>query len=222
MKRNSMQIKELHIRTNDLPGTEYFYHEVLDLPIEEKSELHLLFRLKQSLLHFNFFDNRPSIYHIAFNIPCNGIAEALQWLKNKISIIPIDDSLIADFKNWNAKAFYFFDNNKNIIEFIARDDLKNQSDLPFDASSILSVSEVGIVTKHVEETCLELKNKYGLDYFPKQPPLKDFAALGDDHGLFIVVSENRNWYPTNISSSKHWSRIVFTNRETETSLETSP
>ena len=216
-----MQIKELHIRTNDLQGTENFYHEVLELPLGEKSPMHLLFKLKQSLVYFDFIDHSPAAYHIAFNIPCNQIADALQWLRNKINIIPIDDSFIANFKNWNAKAFYFFDNNKNILEFIARDELQNQSGFPFDASSILSVSEIGIVTPYVEETCDMLIKKYGLDYFPKQPPLKDFAALGDDQGLFIVVSENRNWYPTNISSSKQESTIIFINKGVESSLETS-
>ena len=36
-----------------------------------------------------------------------------------------------------------------------------------------------------------------LSFFSKQLPEKHFKVIGDDLGLFIIVSEHRNWYPTN-------------------------
>ena len=63
---------------------------------------------------------------LAVNLP--GF-EAFAWANKKVELIPITPtSNIADFKNWNAKAFYFYDNNQNIVEFIARFDLDNNSD----------------------------------------------------------------------------------------------
>ena len=43
--------------------------------------------------------------------------------------------------------------------------------------------------------------------------------MGDDEGLMIVVSEHRNWYPTQIASSRHWFRLVFEEGGKEFELE---
>ena len=48
---------------------------------------------------------------------------------------------------------------------------------------------------------------YGLSYFSRQAPADDFVALGDDNGLFIVVNDQRNWYPTQKKSEKHFAMV---------------
>ena len=204
-----MRIKLLHILTDQLKETKKFYHDILGLPVSEETPQHIHFKLKDTELGFYLSQNYKPQYHIAFNIPCNLSTEAHEWLKTRAEIIPVDEhNTIADFKNWNAKAVYFFDNNKNILELIARNDLKNEADV-FNSFSIFSVSEIGIVTDHVKDTSEKLIGEYGLNYFSKQPPTKGFTAIGDDEGLFIVVANKRSWYPTNILSSKHWLKTVF-------------
>ena len=42
----------------------------------------------------------------------------------------------------------------------------------------------------------ELKNLYSIYNFSKQPPLPQFRAVGEDEGLFVIVPEHRNWFPT--------------------------
>jgi len=122
-------------------------------------------------------------------------------------VIPPDK--IADFYNWNAKSFYFYDNNGNILEFIARNDLDNATQNPFDGNSVLSVSEIGLVSKNVAEKCDELFDKYGLTSYSKQPKLPKFIVLGSVTGLFILVEENRDWYPTDKKSKSFWTKVVF-------------
>lgn len=192
-----MKIQTLSLATADIGTTKDFYQHNLELPLIEQDEKSISFKAGDSVLKFINVDDLQPTYHFAFNIPCNQIEQALVWAKQKLTIIPeTEDNIIADFKNWNAKAFYFYDNNRNVVEFIARFDLQNESAQPFSGKSIVNISEAGIPVTNVEQTCAELKSKFGLDYFAKQPPLKGFTALGDDEGLFIVVDINRKWYPT--------------------------
>lgn len=194
--------------TDDLEGTEKFYSEVLGLNAIQKSDKELTLVAGQTTVSFHPCRQQQPRYHFAFNIPCNQIEQALSWLEGRVNVLDIEPNKpLADFKNWNAKAIYFLDNNKNILEFIARNDLQNASDGPFGPDSILSVSEIGIVGDDVGEQCRRLIASYGVGYFAKQPPLPNFAALGDDSGLFIVVPSGRDWYPTKIPSAKHWVKM---------------
>ena len=62
--------------------------------------------------------------------------------------------------------------------------------------------------------------EYGINFFSKQPPQDDFAAIGDDHGLFIMVNDKRNWYPTDKPSGKFWTAIKFEQQGKVINLET--
>jgi catechol-2,3-dioxygenase len=219
--KSIMKIKELHLGAYDLHEIKGFYHGVLGLPIESFSAQEIIFSLPDSRLGFylNKTDEAPQ-YHIAFNIPHNQVREASHWLANKVEMIPLDvDHYIADFQSWNAEAVYFFDESGNILEFIGRRDVKNASQQPFGHGSILSISEIGLVTDDVNTTCKQLMEQYELTYFSKQPPQPDFAAIGDDEGLFIVVSSNRNWYPTHIPSSRHNFSLTFVHNGKETNFD---
>ena len=145
-----------------------------------------------------------SFYHFAINIPANKIEEAKAWLASRVELIWIEPykSDIADFVNWHAKSVYFYDPAGNIVELIARFDLDNKTGEPFSSSQFLSISEVGLVVKEdeLDKTAENLIQQYGLSYFDKQPPLPQFKAIGDDEGLFIIVPDKRNWFPTSKSS----------------------
>lgn len=198
-----MKIKKLTLSTADLDATKEFYSKVLGLGIIEQSGETISFAAGSSVLKFVKTTTGYPVYHFAFNIPHNKIEEALRWATARLEIIPeTQNNIIADFNTWNAKAVYFYDNNRNIVELIARFDLPNAEDKPFTGVSILSISEAGIPVLDVRVTCENLVNCYSMNYFLKQPPMADFAALGDDEGLFIVVNINRNWYPTNHLSEK--------------------
>ena len=81
--------------------------------------------------------------------------------------------------------------------------------IPFDGSSICSISEMGLVADNATLLCKQLMNDYNLNYFSKQASQEDFIALGDDNGLFIIVSEKRKWYPTGQLSGQYDSTIKF-------------
>ena len=198
-----MHIRELTIKTSNLQELYEFYAEVLSLEVEDESpnDGQLIINVGNSVLIFEESNSiRNPVYHFAFNIPSNKIEEAHEWLKDKVNLIWLSDynSNIAEFKGWKARSLYFYDPAGNIVEFIARTDLNDHSSAPFSELQIRNISEVGIVfpSNSYGDHVKDLLGKFGLSWFGKQPPMEQFCAVGDDEGLFIVVPENRAWYPT--------------------------
>jgi catechol-2,3-dioxygenase len=207
-----MKILELELLSDDILKTEVFYNEVLGLKTISKEDSSISFKVGVTKLTFRSSKKVNPVYHFAFDIPNNKLLEAFDWIEKKTEIMyVIPPDKIADFYNWNAKSFYFYDNGGNILEFIARNDLDNASQKPFDGSSILSVSEIGLVSKNVSQQSDELFEQYGLTAYSKQPKLSKFIVLGTVTGLFILVEENRDWYPTDKKSKSFWTKIVFSN-----------
>lgn len=202
-----MKIKQIEILSSDLGKTEQFYTEVLGLTLEKKCDSLLAFRAGASRLIFRKTELAKPVYHFAFNIPHNRIYEAGHWISDKLSPLQFEGKNIIDFDNWNAKSIYFLDNRGNVLEFIARFDLDNESQTPFDGSGILSISEMVFVTENVEKLAQQLISAYGLNYFSKQKQRADFAALGDDEGLLILSGTEREWFPTQIKVQRFWTKV---------------
>ncbi len=205
-----MLIKETKLLTNNLAETKFFYHQILGFPIIIEEKNFISFQAGFSLLTFQETKEKNPVYHFAFNIPCNKIEEALHWLELKTEIIKADEETeIVDFKNWNAKAVYFLDNNGNILELIARSDLKNEDNKEFTSNSFISISEMAIVIDNVVKTATDLIQSLNISYFDKQKPAEEFAALGDDTGLLILSKAGRNWFLTDSPSQKYWQKIII-------------
>lgn len=217
-----MNILELELLTDSITETELFYNDVIGLETILKTNSSVSFTAGSTKLTFRSSENLKPVYHFAFDIPNNKLQEAFAWIEKKTGILEVvPPEKIADFYNWNAKSFYFYDNNANILEFIARFSLDNTSEKPFDGSLVLSVSEIGFVSKNVSKLSDEMSNKYDLSIFPKQPKLDKFIVLGTDTGLFILVEENRDWYPTHQKAKSFWTKVVFDNNGKTREIEVS-
>lgn len=215
-----MNILELELLTDTLDETELFYSDVIGLKVISKNNSGISFAAGSTILTFRPSENRKPVYHFAFDIPNNKLSEAFAWIEKKTKILEVvPPDKIADFYNWNAKSFYFYDNNGNVLEFIARFSLDNASEKPFDGSSIVSISEIGFVSKNVSQLSDEICKKYALSIFPKQPKLNKFIVLGTDTGLFILVEENRDWYPTDKKAKSFWTKVLFLNNGIARELE---
>jgi hypothetical protein len=196
-----------------------FYKTGLELPVDTTKENETTIMICKTELIFKQVSAADPFYHVAINIPANKIEEAKNWLTSRVELIWMEPykSDIANFVNWHAKSVYFFDPAGNIIELIARFDLDNKTDERFSAAQFLSVSEMGLVIKEGEfdRSVANLLQQYQLPYFDKQPPLPQFRAIGDDEGLFIVVPDNRNWFPTNKPSGIFPIEVQFENNGKE-------
>ena len=203
-----MEIKEIVIQTDDLKGTENFYANVLGFELIKKEQNTIAFLAGNSILSFIKSTNLNPNYHFAFNIPKNKLNEATIWLNSKVNLLLNDENeIITDFGDWNAKAIYFYDNNNNIVEFITRFDLTNETEKKFDASSVLSISEIGIVANDPMKLASQIMDKNHLKYFEKGKQSENFISIGDDNGLVIIVKNDRKWYPTEQKAEQHVARV---------------
>src|SRR5690606_27283524 len=173
-----------------------------------KGQNSISFLAGQSTLTFIKSNKLHPKYHFAFNIPHNKLDEAILWATSRLKLLEnADNGIVANFESWNAKAIYFYDNNQNILELIARFDLHNSTEKPFDISSIQSISEIGIVADTPIQLADQLVKENNLYFFEKGSKSEKFATLGNDNGLFIIVETNRKWYPTEQKAEKHYIRI---------------
>lgn len=205
-----MRIREIEICSNDIAGTKMFYEGILKLKIRHKDETRISFYAGESTFTFIKTDliERP-VYHFAFNIPQNQIPECLEWLEQRVEILPVEGRKVADFSNWNAHSIYSYDNNRNVMEWIARHDINNDSQKPFTGRSIECISEIGLVTDHVPAYASKLSSQYNIPVFSKQPPREKFTVLGDDYGLLILSASGRNWFPTNIPANELPTKVLI-------------
>jgi len=97
-------------------------------------------------------------------------------------------------ESWNSHSVYFKDPAGNVLEFIARHNLKNAVDGDFNSMHILQVSEIGLPAEDVLALANELCRRLKLSVF-KQQPNETFTPVGDDRGLFILPIKDRIWIP---------------------------
>lgn len=208
-----MKIQKIRLETAAPQLQREFYHQRLDLPFDTSSEGGLSLKTGSSTLDFTENRAATGIYHFAFNIPCNRILDATDWLERRdiVLIRNAEGEKLIDFPNWHAQSVYFYDPAGNIVEFIARRDLKNESRAAFGPESLLEISEIGIVVPDVTAWREEAGRLYGVTGFDKQPALPAFCALGTDTGLFIVVPAGRKWFLTDVPATQNKLTVEFEN-----------
>src|SRR5436190_8939596 len=107
-----MKILELELLSDDINKTEKFYNDVLGIPTSAKTDSSISFSTIGTKLTFRTSNNQHPVYHFAFDIPNNRFMEAFAKIESKAEIIDVmPGQKIADFFRWNAKSFYFYDNN---------------------------------------------------------------------------------------------------------------
>lgn len=190
-----MKIEKLEIFTRRVQEQLKFYRDVLELEIQEHNEKSFEVVAGYSVLRFIEKENAAP-YHIAFHIPDKQEEEALTWLKERVSILKHNSDEIIDFSNWSAKSMYFYDADKNIMEFISRANLNKPKSAIFSEESIVGIAEIGLATKDIKEKFHFLQKNCELEIFDGS--FDKFCAIGDDHGLLITINKDlKDWFPTN-------------------------
>src|SRR6476661_5757063 len=145
-----MKILGVELLSDNLDATADFYTSILGFEVDQKTDDYLSFKIGYSTLAFKRSINQQPVYHVAFTIPDNTLDEAMIWVSSKTEIIPASkDSVVAEFTAWNARSFYFYDNNGNVLEFIVRFDLGLKTSEPFTAGAVVGISEIAVVTEDV-------------------------------------------------------------------------
>lgn len=191
-----MEIVDLRLKTHDLEALRSFYDDLFDLALlDEQEDVFFTVGAGETRLTFEQGDEDEVYrYHFAFNIPNNQVADARLWLASRVELLEHDGEDVVEWTRWDASALYFRDPVGNIVEFIARRTVDNDSDLPFSAQSIIRVSEIGLAVADVPQAVAELKQAFELDVYDETGDT--FCALGSPISLFIVVKDGHNWFPT--------------------------
>lgn len=195
---NAPRIISLEIQTAaPLPKMKDFYHSLLDLAIVEDQSDRLTLATGETHLTFIRAEHGNPFYHFAFNIPENKILAAHKWQKARTPLLPIPAQLrdarypddVVDYSHWSAHAIFFFDPAGNVVEYIARHDLNNGAAGAFTSKDILYASEIAFVVDDVAAASVEIKAAVGVQ--PYRGSSDQFAALGDEHGLLLVMKRGR-------------------------------
>jgi hypothetical protein len=128
--------------------------------------------------------------HWALNVPPDRFEEAVAFAAERVELLHDD----VPFDAWRARSAYFHDPAGNIVELIARERAPG-SDL------FLEVSEVGLPVADVGVAVDFLEFELALPHFSGDR--REFSAVGDDRGLFIVVPVGRPWLFTDQPAPDH-------------------
>jgi hypothetical protein len=178
-----------------------FYGKTLDLRLLDERDDRFTVEAGESRITFvnsaETVDGRPPFYHVAFNIPENKIVKALEWQKARSPILAIPERNraagfppeVVDYQHWNAHSVFFLDPAGNVLEYIARHDLKNPDNAPFGWSDILYVSEIALIADDVPAMAETLKGTASVAQYRNGDA--DFMAMGDEYGLVLVMRRGR-------------------------------
>lgn len=191
-----MKITALELQTSQHEALKAFYSEVLGLPLLSEDEQSFSVQVGYSRLTFQTDGNsQTSGYHLAFHVPGNQMAAAVAWLQDRVAFLyaPGATSPIVVHETWQAKAVYFYDPAFNLLELIAHS-TSPANHPPFGPAQLIGIAEVGLPVKEVKKFAQELREKFKLPRWKSATAL--FEAVGDAEGMFIVVQEQRPWFPT--------------------------
>ena len=190
-----MDITGLELLAGDLQAQKDFYSKVLELPVSLYDRSLEVKAGETDILFTQASPDFDGAYHFAFNIPENQFQAAKEWISSRVPLLH-DESGKDEFdsESWNSHSVYFKDPADNVLEFIARHNLKNAIEADFDGKQILQVSEIGLPSENVLGLASELCTRLGLQVFQQQPN-EIFTPVGDDNGLFILPIKDRIWIP---------------------------
>jgi hypothetical protein len=184
------------LTTTPFPEMKKFYAETIGLPVSEKKG-ELIVTAGETIISFikgNEAGKRP-FYHFAFNIPENKIKTAFEWQRKRTPVIHPNpagekDSIV-NFAHWNAHSIFFLDPAGNLLEYIARHDLKNATAGDFSVNDILYASEIGLIVDDVAASGNDLQKTMGLTQYKDETP--GFWPIGDETGLLLMIRKGRVW-----------------------------
>ncbi|MDQ3193541.1 MAG: ring-cleaving dioxygenase, partial [Bacteroidota bacterium] len=161
-----MRIEQLILHTGKLNSLKDFYKIKLGMNVTGETANSFTIQTSSTNIIFNLSTGLQNpFYHFAFNIPENQFMEAKNWAKERVELISLNGEDEFDFKNWNAHSLYFYDPSGNIIELIARHNLKNSSVKKFTGKSLLNVSEIGFPVHDVKKFYDILNDNFNIPSF---------------------------------------------------------
>lgn len=208
-----MEIDTLHLRTARLSDLKMFYADILDCPVTKADSGKFTIEIGTTDVTFSEVnDGSNPFYHFAINIPQNQFEAATTWLADRVELLSDPDTGEQQFSSSRYSQVYCHDPVGNIVELIARHDLSNDAERSFGSENFLQVSEIGLPVPDVRRAVEGINENVGVS--PRDSRVSEisddvsFAAVGNDHGVFIIVNEGRGWFPTRNQTAEVYPRTV--------------
>jgi catechol 2,3-dioxygenase-like lactoylglutathione lyase family enzyme len=195
-----MRLTRIVLPVSDVAGLAAFYGDVLGLPVES-SDAAAAVQVGTTRLELRASAPLSGAHHLAFTIPVHTLTAARAWLERRAQLLTRGDQ--DEFEGppaWNSRSVYFSGPDGSVLELIERRDLDVYASGPFSSADLLCVSEVGVAVQDVRALAAKLAREAEVRPYGS-PAAEDFAAVGDVHGLLILVSPGRLWLPTNDRSA---------------------
>jgi catechol 2,3-dioxygenase-like lactoylglutathione lyase family enzyme len=189
-----MKIYQLFLKCFHLIEMKKFYTEELEMKLISESDQHFAVLAGSTKLFFEL-DTEVPYYHVCFRTGKDYFDNMFQKLTEKSLLLPDEDGDYSMF--WEGKQAYFYDPDGNIIEMLER---------PFHwggnqpEKSWYDVGEIGMPVKQISETHEKLSQVVPSRYKGES---ETFSFYGDTDGVFVLVKEGRNWYPTERRATVH-------------------
>jgi hypothetical protein len=137
------------------------------------------------------------LYHFTIDVPENQIENARIWLQKRAKLVKDADTgaEIVHKSKLNAHSLFFMDPGGNLIELVARHDVKNAQAGDFNKSMLLAITDVSIVTRNVKDCEDLLYTNFGLLGFPGTS--NSVKPIGGQKGTITLHVPSRPYYPTN-------------------------
>lgn len=207
-----MKIKEASLKTRDINSMKTFYTEILGMPLTKESEDKFQVLAGSSLLEFTSenVEDEP-FYHFAFDIPSNKFREAKKWVLSKVKLNLEDSEDEANFSHIPALSLYFYDPAGNIVEFISRHDIAEESEEIFTQKSILNISEMSLTVVDAIKTAeklidLGIKERDG---DPISNSSLNFMGKSATGPFLLLTQPGRRWIFSNKLSAIYPIEIVL-------------
>ena len=187
-----MRLLHLTLPVSDVAAVAAYFHDVLQQRVVG-NHVHVGW----SMIELQPAEGRPvGGVHLAFNVPDNRFSEATAWLRERTPLQrdPQGRDYFALESSWQSQSVYFTGPDGLILELIGRRRLPaSQRSGPFHGSEMTCLSEVGLPSRDVDAVRMLATERFGLQAL--SPPSAQFAPMGDDEGLLIVVAADRHWFP---------------------------
>jgi catechol 2,3-dioxygenase-like lactoylglutathione lyase family enzyme len=215
-----MEIKLVILQTKNIIEMRRFYINTLGFPLIKEDDNGFRFAVGSSELEFtsNEINGNP-YYHFAFNIPANKFNEAKAWTKKRVNLNMEEGEDEVDFAHLPAHALYFDDPAGNVVEFISRHSVAENSTEPFSIKSVLNISEIGLTVDDVVSASKSLSDVGVIERDNGEISKKNLNFMGErGKGIFIILNEpERRWifsdkisaiYPLSITLSNNNKIVV--------------
>jgi len=186
-------ITEATIYASNYENTLDFYKRLFRNKLSEVSNKEFKIKLPWNTLHVIKEDSigKP-FYHYCFLIPKSLFDQAKSYVTNIVELNTQDGKDEISFVP-SIRSFYFYDPSGNVVEFMGKDSNDNPTRETFSPNEILGLSEMSLVTNHLNKTATQLHDAGILEKDPSEVNHDGLTFISSGETTLLLSPTDRTW-----------------------------